>query len=53
MLYEVYRDGKRMMWTEYAECIPSEETQKAMKRAGCKIKNRADAATSTRRERKI
>ena len=39
MLFEVYLNGKRMMWTEYAECIPSEEAQKAMRKAGCRIKN--------------
>lgn len=48
MLFEVWRDGKRMAWTEHESCIPSEGTQKAMKKAGCKIKYRADGGASTR-----
>lgn len=40
MLFEVYLNGKRMMWTDAESCIPSESVQKAMKKAGCKIKTK-------------
>ena len=37
MLFEVYRDGKRVWWTEYESCIPSEKSIKIMKAAGHKV----------------
>jgi hypothetical protein len=37
MLFEVYRDKQRLMWTEYEECIPSIDTIKELKAAGCKV----------------
>lgn len=37
MLFEVYKDNKRMMWTEYESCIPSNDTIKSMKAAGYKV----------------
>jgi len=40
MICEVWRDGKRMFWTESEKCVPSEAVQKAMKKAGCKIKTK-------------
>ena len=37
MLFEVYMDKKRLMYTEYEECIPSIEIIKSMKAAGYKV----------------
>jgi hypothetical protein len=37
MLFEVYRDKQRLMWTEYEECIPSNDMIKTLKAAGYKI----------------
>lgn len=37
MLFEVYRDGERLMYTEHEECVPSSEIIKNMKAAGCKV----------------
>lgn len=37
MLFEVYRDKQRLMWTEHEECIPSNEMIKTLKAAGYKI----------------
>lgn len=37
MLFEVYRDKKRMWFTEYKECIPSTETIKNLKADGYKV----------------
>ena len=37
MLFEVFKDGKRMAYTEYEECIPSVNTIKDMKAAGYKV----------------
>ena len=37
MLFEVYRDNKRLMYTNYEECIPTSDILKSMKEAGCKI----------------
>lgn len=37
MLFEVYRDGKRIMWTEHEECIPPIDVIKSMKAAGHKV----------------
>jgi predicted ribosome-associated RNA-binding protein Tma20 len=37
MLFEVYRDKKRLMYTEHKECIPSIETIKNIKAAGYKV----------------
>ena len=37
MLFEVYRDKKRLMYTEYEECIPPAETIKNLKAVGYKV----------------
>lgn len=37
MLFEVYKDNKRVMYTEDESCIPSAEKIKDMKAAGYKI----------------
>lgn len=37
MLFEVYRDGKRIMWTEQESCIPPNDVIKDMKAAGYKV----------------
>lgn len=37
MLFEIYRDDKRMMYTEQEECIPTVDVIKNMKSAGYKI----------------
>lgn len=37
MLFEVYRDKKRLMYTEHEECIPLIETIKAIKTEGYKV----------------
>lgn len=37
MIFEIYRDGKRLMWTEHKECMPSDEQITSMKKAGCKV----------------
>lgn len=37
MLFEVYKDNKRMMYTEYEECIPPIDVIKNMKADGYKI----------------
>lgn len=42
MIFQVLKDGKVMFWTKHKECIPDEETIKAMKKAGYKIKIKKD-----------
>lgn len=37
MLFEVYKDSKRMMYTEYEECIPSIDVIKKLKTEGYKF----------------
>lgn len=37
MLFQVFRDNKCLMSTEYEECIPSIEQIKSMKAAGYKV----------------
>ena len=37
MLFEVYKDNKRIMYTEHESCIPSNDKIKDMKAAGYKI----------------
>lgn len=37
MLFEVYKDNKRVMYTEDESCIPSAEKIKDMKAAGYKV----------------
>ena len=37
MLFEVYKDNKRVMYTEDESCIPSADKIKDMKAAGYKI----------------
>ena len=37
MLFEVYKDNKRVMYTEDESCIPSAEEIKNMKSAGYKV----------------
>ena len=37
MLFEVYRDKQRIMYTEHEECIPSADEIKEFKAAGFKI----------------
>lgn len=37
MLFEVYKDGKRMMWTECESCVPSIDVIKNLKSAGYKV----------------
>ena len=34
MVYEVYKGGKRMVYSEYRECIPDDETLRLMVEAG-------------------
>lgn len=38
MLFEVYRDKQRLMWTRDKACIPSEKTIQSLKAARLKIK---------------
>lgn len=38
MKFQVIKNGKVVFWTEHNSCIPDEETIKAMKKAGYKIK---------------
>lgn len=37
MLFEIYKDDKRMMYTEQEECIPPADVIKGMKAVGYKI----------------
>lgn len=37
MLFEVYKDGRRLMWTIDEECIPPKKTIESMKKCGHKI----------------
>lgn len=37
MLFEVYKDNKRVMCTEHESCIPSADKIKDMKAAGYKV----------------
>lgn len=37
MLFEVYRDKQRLMYTEYEECVPSIDEIKSIKSSGCKV----------------
>ena len=37
MLFEVYKDSKRVMYTEDESCIPSADKIKDMKAAGYKV----------------
>lgn len=37
MLFEVYRDKQRLMYTECEECVPPIEVIKSLKSSGCKI----------------
>ena len=37
MLFEVYRDKQRLMYTEHKECIPPADLIKEMKAAGYKV----------------
>lgn len=37
MLFEIYRDKQRLMYTEYEECIPPNDVIKSIKASGCKI----------------
>lgn len=37
MLFQVFKDGKCMMSTEYEECMPTIEEIKSMKAAGYKV----------------
>lgn len=37
MLFQVFRDNKCLMSTEYEECIPSIDQIKSMKAAGYKV----------------
>lgn len=38
MTLQVIKDGVIKMQTQHAECVPSEEQQKAMRKAGYKFK---------------
>lgn len=38
MLFEVYRDKQRLMWTRDKACIPSEKTIQSLKAARLKVK---------------
>ena len=37
MLFEVKRDGKRVMYTEFESCIPPKEIRDALRKSGHKI----------------
>ena len=41
-LFEVWRDGVCLFWTDDPRCIPDAETQRSMRRSGCRIKQRKD-----------
>lgn len=36
MLYEVWKDGKRMVYSEHRSCVPDDETLRLMVQAGYK-----------------
>lgn len=42
MKFQVLKNGKVVFWTEHESCIPDNETIKAMKKAGYKIKIKKD-----------
>lgn len=42
MKFQVLRNGKVMFWTKHKDCVPDEETIKALKSAGYKIKMEED-----------
>lgn len=39
-LFEVYKDKKRVFWTECEECSPDEETIKLLKKSGYRVKEK-------------
>lgn len=39
-LFEVYKDGKRVFWTDDISCVPEEEIIKCLKKAKYKVKER-------------
>lgn len=42
MTFQVLKNGKVMFWTKDRECVPDEETIKALKSAGYKIRMKED-----------
>lgn len=38
IVFEVFKDFKRVFYTEHSECVPNEELIKLMKKAGYKVK---------------
>lgn len=38
MKFEVFKDGKRVFWTEDEKCVPDEETIKSLKKNSYKVK---------------
>lgn len=42
MKFEVFKDKKRVFWTEHEVCVPSEETIKLLKKNGYKVKEKTD-----------
>lgn len=38
-LFEVYKDGKRVFWTEDIKCVPDDEIIKSLKKSKYKIKD--------------
>lgn len=54
MLFQVFRDNKCLMSTEYEECIPSIDQIKSMKAAGYKVllDGKTYKTTKTTKEKK-
>ena len=52
MIFEVWKDGKIHFRTEYESCVPTEQTQRSMKKAGYRIKIRKTGQNRTRRNAK-
>lgn len=53
MLFEVYRDNQRIMYTEYEECIPSVDIVKSLKAAGYKILLNGKMYKATKEKNKL
>lgn len=41
-IFEVFKDGERLMWTADPKCVPSQEMVASLKRAGHRVKVRKD-----------
>lgn len=39
-LFEVYKDEKRVFWTDDVSCVPEEDIIKSLKKAKYKVKER-------------